>query len=239
MKMVDKMFDSRRESRSCGESERLLGYLYDELNISETASFEAHLEGCPSCAEDLASFSSIRMSVAELPPLEVEQPVAVLSEWQKPGILAWIRDWFGRLFGSRGLTAAAAAAVLVVGALIAFNVFFGATEMNLIANVNTVPSPASKGTSLPPIPEAPEVVSQEDVQGQGDRLQDDDAGSLATSMNPKRIRKPARRPKERKTVPVDQLADTNEVPRLSEAAAEGNSDDSLRLTDLFSETGEK
>ena len=40
-----------------------------------------------------------------------------------------------------------------------------------------------------------------------------------------------------RSLPANQVADTNEAPRLSEAAEENVEDDSLRLTDLFAETG--
>jgi Putative zinc-finger len=44
----------------CGRKEDLVTYLYDEANVKERASFERHMDECPSCRSELNSFIRVR-----------------------------------------------------------------------------------------------------------------------------------------------------------------------------------
>jgi len=55
--------------------ELLVEYLYQELDPSQVEQFEAHLQSCPRCAGELASYERTRAIVQEMP--EVEPPSRV------------------------------------------------------------------------------------------------------------------------------------------------------------------
>lgn len=104
--------------------ESVEAYLDGALDAEATAAFEAHLEGCPGCAAELAAAGEIRASLGELPDLEAPAAVvaAVLAtaraeaaaralparRWRWPAVLA-----------TRPALAALGAALLVAIALVA------------------------------------------------------------------------------------------------------------------------
>lgn len=47
----------------CNEREKLIGYLYDEVDANERRSVEAHLATCETCREELSGFRSVRQDL--------------------------------------------------------------------------------------------------------------------------------------------------------------------------------
>lgn len=50
---------------SCGYGEQTLDYLYGEIERTEKIKYEAHLENCPNCADELAGFGFVRASITD------------------------------------------------------------------------------------------------------------------------------------------------------------------------------
>ncbi len=93
--------------------EDLMTYVYDECDPGDRRRVDTHLARCRVCSAELESLQSVRGTLKEWTPPDPEFHVRVVSD--KDGQAAW---WRMILTPSWGL-AAAATAVLVVGAAIA------------------------------------------------------------------------------------------------------------------------
>src|SRR5262249_25203727 len=56
--------------------ERLMDYLYEELDTREMDEMRAHVEGCPRCSAEVGRFRGVRRAVAQL---EMADPPAAVS----------------------------------------------------------------------------------------------------------------------------------------------------------------
>lgn len=74
------MFDRNSKNSTCGYSEQLVTYIYGESGDAEKQKFAAHLEACTDCSQELAAFSALRSSFEnwknefsglETPPIEI------------------------------------------------------------------------------------------------------------------------------------------------------------------------
>jgi len=56
----------------CDEREKLIGYLYDEVDANERRDVETHLSNCETCREELSAFRGVRQDLLafEVPPHE-------------------------------------------------------------------------------------------------------------------------------------------------------------------------
>ncbi|HUF04028.1 MAG TPA: zf-HC2 domain-containing protein [Aridibacter sp.] len=235
------MFDSGRGPNGCGTGESLVGYIYGEMDEASKAEFEDHLSACDSCAEELASFSVLRISVGELKSSELafELPSAV----EEPGTAGLLARFTGALSASFGLKALAGASVGVIILLlgvIAFNILSTGDLNDQIANVSPVEENAAENPAVPlSEPGIGEIAESGSAEAEPVKetvpLRASDEPEISRPQN-SLVKK--RSPQRSVSVPPSQLAENNDVPRLSEAADEEFEDDSLRLTDLFSEIGE-
>jgi anti-sigma factor RsiW len=86
---------------NCGRENDLIGFLYGELDATETLRFSRHMQDCAGCNSQLASFTYIRESVVEWrneslgaltsvagnpPPVRIDQ--------RRPSALAALREFF-------------------------------------------------------------------------------------------------------------------------------------------------
>jgi hypothetical protein len=98
---------------SCPDKDLLVTYLYGEGEPPERERFEAHLEGCTACRDELAALERVRV---DLGWWEAPEPVGhvriVPPQMRAPGPWAWVRN---PAFG----LAAAALLVLAVATAIA------------------------------------------------------------------------------------------------------------------------
>jgi len=92
------------------DKERLVSYIYDELNRAERAQVEAHLKTCAACREEAAGMRSVRTDLASWTPPQPEFGFHIVRE-RKP---TW-REWWTPAFG----LAAAAVLVLAIASAIA------------------------------------------------------------------------------------------------------------------------
>lgn len=239
--MVNQMFDSGKGHGGCGSGEDLVGYVYGEMDETSKVAFEVHLEDCAFCAEELASFSSLRISIGEWKKSEnaIERPSAAASAGTA-GLLARFIDALSASFGVKALAGASIAVIILILGVIAFRFMSPDKGLDQIANV-------------PPVEEKEAVIPAEPVSEPGP-VDVADAGSVDSEPvaeqqplpvsderdrnRPRNSPVRKRSPQKQATVPPSQLAENNDPPRLSEAAEEEFEDDSLRLTDLFGEIGE-
>lgn len=230
------MFDSRRKPNGCGSGATLVAYLYGELGEDERDGFETHLEECDGCADELASFAELRISIADAKaaaPLDVS---GVTGEPVTKG--SWIdaiRELLVSSMGVRAFAGVAAAVLLIVAGFYVAGVFSGEQAS---PDVAADPTPDAVTPSPAALAEAPELASQtaEDPEPLVNEP-DIDAAEAPVRAAATRREKPSTR-RSRPARPSVQVAEVSEPPRLSEAAAEDVDDDSLRLTDLFSDVSE-
>lgn len=57
------MMNNNHKNSNCGFSEELVSYLYGETGGSENTAFEAHLQDCAACSEELEAFSGVQFSI--------------------------------------------------------------------------------------------------------------------------------------------------------------------------------
>lgn len=57
--------NKRANHSSCAGGEQIISYLYGEINAAEKTEFEAHLQNCFNCADELANFGAVRSSILE------------------------------------------------------------------------------------------------------------------------------------------------------------------------------
>ena len=99
----------------CDDKQRLIGYLYGELDDAERANIDAHLATCAACAAEVGDLRAVRVDLAAWQPPDAElgfrivrEPEAAAPErrwWQVP---AW-----APLAAAAGLLLALAASVEV------------------------------------------------------------------------------------------------------------------------------
>ena len=230
--MVKEMFDSNRRPGDCGSGPKLLDYLYGDMREEEKAGFELHLEDCQNCAEELGAFSSLRLSIGELRLQNKPE-----SEACNTSLLDRFREWIADGFGVRVLAGAAAVLLLAVLGLYLIFTFSSGTgtpsvvreddgrledikPVEEILNAEKEPDPASIANDESPAVSDSQIAASDDVR----------------AVNVRKRTSPSRR--NSAAQPSRQMAEATEPPRLSEAASEEFEDDSLRLTDLFTDVSE-
>lgn len=168
------MLDSNYRNSSCGFGEDLVSYLYDEIGGNDKSKFEAHLNSCKGCEEELASFGFVRSSISEwraedfdgleMPKIEIlyNEQVNTISTIST-GSNTWF-DSLKKIFtpSPNWATATAGFAVLAVCAVIAIFVFnySGQNELAVSDNENTTEKP-SKVEEKVVQPQQIEIVNEE------------------------------------------------------------------------------
>ena len=91
------------------DKERLVSYLYDELEGPERQAFEAHVGSCTSCSSEIEALRGIRRRLSSWTPIEPDLDFQIVRGGEsRPSRLRWT--------SSRGAWGLAAAAVLVLAA---------------------------------------------------------------------------------------------------------------------------
>ncbi len=111
--------------KSCHFAEQTISYLYGETEASDRVKFEAHLEDCSQCADELAGFSFVRSAVLDwrnedfvklqtpsfnIPALELKNPSAPATSPTES------RSWFGgfgKIFAFNPVLSASLAVLVV------------------------------------------------------------------------------------------------------------------------------
>jgi len=92
------------------DKERIVSYVYEELDRAERAQVEAHLKTCAECREEAAGLRSVRVDLATWAPPQPEFRFHIVRD-RKP---TW-RQWWTPAFG----LAAAAILILAIASAIA------------------------------------------------------------------------------------------------------------------------
>lgn len=59
------MFDMRNRQSGCGYAEKVIEFVYKEMDAAERSGFESHLETCASCAKEISAFSSVTEAIGD------------------------------------------------------------------------------------------------------------------------------------------------------------------------------
>lgn len=253
VKMVKKMFDSKKQNPSCTFGEEVVSYLYDEMTGAIKVEFENHLTNCSSCPDELAAFTSVRSKVKNWREVEfnglatplIEIPYEKDQNMQIPAATQDSVSWIERLSGILSLspalmkTSGAFAALAIVLGLGWFLISSlsnkdintaenipGETKSNLVVDSEEKVSDAQK----------PREIEQDPV------LVEDK--STPVEKSPVKVKQPSfkrtakrksSRARKRKAQP--RPVPVREMPRLTEVLAVEQTDDEIRLTDMFDEVG--
>ncbi|MDQ3714428.1 MAG: hypothetical protein M3388_19740 [Acidobacteriota bacterium] len=116
------MLNNNHKNSSCGYTEQMVSYFYDETDQDYKAVFEAHLTNCSDCTDELAGFGFVRSSLIEWRDEEffkLETPVfeiptiKTLSQSVESDTRSWFSD-FREMFSFNPITATAVLAALIV-----------------------------------------------------------------------------------------------------------------------------
>jgi len=116
------MLNNNHKRASCGFTEQMVSYFYNETSQAEKAVFETHLTNCPHCTDELASFGFVRSSLIEWRDEEffkLEAPVFEISTIKtvNQSVESDLRSWFlnlRKMFSFNPMTATAVLAALIV-----------------------------------------------------------------------------------------------------------------------------
>jgi anti-sigma factor RsiW len=252
--------DTKFGNEPCSDGELLMSFMYGELTVDEHVRVDRHLATCQVCTDELAALGAVRSDVAfwkrtefdslptpivSLPSASDDNPRATVSTEQAPWKFA---NWIAGIFTTPRTWAlgvsAFAAVVVTIGA--AFLLAGSGNQDGARADgkqnrpvvtpsvtggttVSVTPEPTSptsaRGGTVSPTPEGRSVVNP--------------TGSPSTVAIPAKSTRNGTRRNDAGTTPrtsTSPRTPRKEVP-VVETADEDETDDSLRLAELFDEIG--
>lgn len=234
------MRDSDHNTR-CKGNDKIVGYIFGELAPAERDQFEAHLEDCSSCIDELAAVSVSHFEVSEWRKAEFE-PLAtpVFAIPYRVTFMQRLQSTFG--FAPGWLTTAGAMASLLVvtagGVFFASNFFSDHEVAAVIENSNRPPTLPKKVSSADVV-NGPAENGRDNAQvTSGDFNKQEPVDRPVTKKPgnpaPKVVRANTVNGPQIVTKPKNLKPDvTVSNPRLSDF--EDDEDESLRLSDLFAD----
>ena len=127
------MMNNNHKNSGCGFAEELVSYLYGETDAAANAKFEAHLESCSDCADELEAFSGVHFSindwkstefnVLETPAIEIPYATAPKTQAVSSVSSSWLsalRDLFSLSPRGWSLATASLAVLAVIGGIVLF-----------------------------------------------------------------------------------------------------------------------
>ncbi len=136
---------SNDSSSTCGRTEALRDYAFDELPASERKSMEQHLAQCDDCAQELDRMQLTTAALRILPDREIPQRIAFVSD------KVFEPSWFARFWNSGPRMAFASACVLGLAMVVSAWHLAGPARP---AEVRTVAQTAAVVNSQPQIDQA-------------------------------------------------------------------------------------
>ena len=116
------MLNNSYKNSSCGFTEQMVSYFYDETNQAEKAVFERHLTNCSHCTDELAGFGLVSSSLIEwrdeeffkldAPVFEIPT-IKTVSQSVESDSSSWFSD-IKKIFSFNPITATAVLAALIV-----------------------------------------------------------------------------------------------------------------------------
>jgi hypothetical protein len=221
---------SNTERKMCEFDESIVSYLYGELPVAESERFEDHLLDCIACADEFASFASSRYEVYESAKefAKIPTPVFVIPSRESVSLGERVRRIFVTHWGWSTAGAAFASIAIAVG-----------------LGYYALQPTGSDIAAVAPLPEEIVTVTRE---GEVRSAEIETTAPAATAerqpviskvkIGPPNL-KQAGTPRSRVIPQQTRLAasrrQTLSSPRLTEFA--DDSDDSLRLAELFDDVG--
>ena len=137
---------SENFEHKCEFGEQAVVYLYGELDDSDSAKFNAHLENCEICADEIKAFSAIHFSIrdwkaAEFDALAKPEIRIPFDVGQKSGLIPESKNWLTNLrelfSTSRIFVPLGAFAALLICIGVSFYIFSSDAQTEFAANVDT------------------------------------------------------------------------------------------------------
>lgn len=97
----------------CDDKERLVAFLYGETSDRERAEVEAHLAGCPSCADEVDQLRAVRVDLAAWQPPDADLGFRIVREGVTTSRRWWRVPAWAPVAMAAGLLLALAASVQV------------------------------------------------------------------------------------------------------------------------------
>jgi len=168
------MLTNNHKRASCGYTEQMVSYFYDETNQAHKAVFEAHLTNCPDCTDELAGFGFVRSSLIEWRDEEffkLEAPVFEIPTLKTASQLvesdsgSWFSD-FRRMFSFNPMMATAVLAALIVCVGLVF-IAINSSNNSEVAEVDNKNS--EKIVASPTVAKINEQPGEKIAQGNSDK----------------------------------------------------------------------
>lgn len=234
----------------CAFAEQIVSYLYGETN----AAFDAHLNNCSTCADELAGFGFVRSSIVEwkkaefsnleTPSINIPYPTTVSTEKQ-----SWLAE-LRRLFALSPTWATVSAALAIIVVFVGLT-FFGlnfSKKMEVAENankpINSDVSPIIETKTEPPIEKISNDTAEQTLEDKPSKPSEakNESRKIApknqivkTSDNPNKVLPNSNNSANVRKIKDDKntLATQKRVLKLNNLEEE--EDNSLRLADLFAD----
>jgi len=253
---------NNHKNSSCPFAETVVSYLYGESNQVETHKFQAHLENCSPCTDELENFGFVRASILEWRDEEFSQlptPMFAMPNCQSDKSLSVVsnvaenRSWFAefsKLFAFNRATAMGAFGIVTVCIGLFWLAFNFSGKNNVAENPNDK-NIAQVGISpTVEITKKPEVINDPEENSEKSPLKPLEAKSKSATAPSKTISKVSgNAPKNKADDSIRQPENTGSgvkkltsikkpaIPNLDDAEEEA--DETIRLADLFAELDTK
>jgi len=227
---------------NCPFTDEIVSYIYDEIVVSKCEAFENHLAECTVCTDEFAAVSEARFAMfewrreefADLPTPEIvipyETKTNVVSETQAAGWLDGLRGFIAQV--NFPIAAAAALVIVALGVGFVSLRYLGGDDQTITSTAPTV---------VPVPQDAPEQKAVENSeQKENEVAAANTPRARETSNDVRPVKAAVRRQAVNK---ANMVADRSKDQRPGTTPAnapvlnnfEENSDNSLRLADLFAE----
>lgn len=252
------MLNSNHQNLTCEFAEEIVSYLYNEMVATEKARFEAHLGNCSFCADEVASFGLVRSEIVnwkdeifvplatpiiEIPFEQSAKPL-VIKEVSRPWY-ATVRDYFS--LSPVWMTATTAMAVLAICAGLVFVTINSLRDSgNVVVQDNTTIKPISSPTTevkkvenADSNPILPKNDSRQNSSTPPTVLGAPKSAPATTKITERQIVKLPNITVKKNSATTNKVTKTikrNSAPSL---VGDEDEDDSLRLSDIFSEIGSR
>lgn len=245
------MFDRTPKNADCRYSEQLVAYFYHESENDEQEKFAAHLKTCVACSEELASFSAVRSAFKdwktefaklETPPIEI--PYEVQTEEKTAAVME--KSWLKNL---REIFSGVPMWKMTVASLAALVVCFGLVFFVLNGETNQDIAGSNQNSLEPSVsPQIEAVVNQIDQPHAEKTIPNETIPTKQKIQNLNFVKTDYKTPNKRNGAtylpPHRNNARKRESPKNMEELPElmpyaEDEDNTLRLTDLFSEIDTK
>jgi hypothetical protein len=128
------MLDKSKNNMPCSFSKQVISYFYNETEASELKDFEAHLETCETCLDELSGFNAVRSSISEWRKIEfsgletpifnfLPVPTEKTTDYPVSSGQNWWMDFKERFFPASSIWAASVFAALILCVGLSFIIF--------------------------------------------------------------------------------------------------------------------